>query len=176
MKALLIYSSHDGQTYKIMKAIAEKVNGELDYDLVNLAEQPNVNLDAYEAICFGAPIRYGYFNKQVKQFIHENAEKLNNKKSAFYSVTLTARKEGKNTPQTNNYTRKFLAKITWQPKLAAAFAGALHYPEYRWFDRVMIQLIMKISGGVTDATQDIEYTDWQKVDTFADEFIALAKQ
>ena len=40
------------------------------------------------------------------------------------------------------------------------FAGALLYPRYKWIDRVMIQLIMKITGGETDTTKEIEYTDW----------------
>ena len=48
------------------------------------------------------------------------------------------------------------------------FAGALLYPRYKWIDRVMIQLIMKITGGETDATKEIEYTNWGKVKAFAE--------
>ena len=36
------------------------------------------------------------------------------------------------------------------------FAGALLYPRYKWIDRVMIQLIMKITNGETDTTKEIE--------------------
>ncbi len=31
----------------------------------------------------------------------------------------------------------------------------------------MIQLIMKITGGETDTTKEVEYTNWQKVSEFA---------
>ncbi len=66
--------------------------------------------------------------------------------SAFFAVNLTARKPEKRSPQTNAYTRKFLLSSPWQPKQCAVFAGALRYPRYRWFDRVMIRFIMKMTG------------------------------
>ena len=71
-------------------------------------------------------------------------------------------KEGKDTPEGNVYVRKFLQRIKWTPAKVGVFAGALLYPRYKWIDRVMIQLIMKITGGETDSTKEIEYTDWGK--------------
>jgi menaquinone-dependent protoporphyrinogen oxidase len=47
------------------------------------------------------------------------------------------------------------------------FAGALLYSKYGFVDKFMIRLIMKITGGETDTSKDIEYTDWHKVDDFA---------
>lgn len=93
--------------------------------------------------------------------------------SAFFGVNLTARKKGKDTPETNVYVRKFLAKTPWRPTITSVFAGALCYPQYNWFDRIMIQFIMKITGGETNINKEIEYTDWQKVEYFAREFNAL---
>ena len=86
------------------------------------------------------------------------------------AVNLTARKPEKRSPQTNAYTRKFLLASPWQPKQCAVFAGALRYPRYRWFDRIMIQFIMRMTGGETDTSKEVEYTDWQQVDRFAQEF------
>lgn len=83
------------------------------------------------------------------------------------------RAASQNTPQTNVYTRKFLQRIQWQPTQSAVFAGALLYPRYGWFDRMMIRLIMKITGGETDTSKEVEYTDWDKVAAFAREFNLL---
>ena len=69
---------------------------------------------------------------------------LNAKSAVFFGVNLTARKEGKDTPEGNVYVRKFLQRIKWIPAKVGVFAGALLYPHYKWIDRVMIQLIMKI--------------------------------
>ena len=118
----------------------------------------------------GASIRYGYFNKVLDKFITQHLSQLNSMPSAFFGVNLTARKAEKSTPETNAYMRKFLDKTPWKPRLTGVFAGALLYPRYKWIDRVMIQLIMKMTKGETDPTKEIEYTDWNKVSEFATKF------
>ncbi|MEX6631853.1 flavodoxin domain-containing protein, partial [Providencia rettgeri] len=51
--------------------------------------------------------------------------------------------------------------------------GALFYPRYKWFDRTMIRLIMKMTDGPTDPNTEIEYTNWENVTQFASEFDKL---
>jgi menaquinone-dependent protoporphyrinogen oxidase len=94
---------------------------------------------------------------------------------AFFSVNL-ARKPEKRTPQTNSYTRKFLLNSPWQPQRCAVFAGALRYPRYRWYDRFMIRLIMKMTGGETDTSKEVVYTDWQAGCQFAREIAQMTSK
>lgn len=169
MKTLIIYSSHDGQTKKIAEFIAQQINAEV----ISLEQSAVKNLDDFERIIIGASVRYGHFNTTLYKFIKKQTALLNQKTTAFFGVNLTARKADKNTPTTNVYVRKFLRRIAWQPTLSAVFAGALFYPRYNFFDRTMIRFIMKITGGETDPTVEIEYTDWNKVADFAAEFTAL---
>ena len=68
---------------------------------------------------------------------------------------------------------KFLAATPWKPTVCTVFAGALLYPRYGWFDRMMIRLIMKMTKGETDTTKEVEYTDWQQVEAFAAEFVQI---
>lgn len=163
MKTIILYSSRDGQTQKIANFIAEKLDGDVEVRSI----LDTFSLDA-DRIIIGASIRYGHFDKALYKFIEKHTALLNAKPTAFFGVNLTARKEGKNTPETNVYVRKFLARIQWRPTLTAVLAGALFYPRYNWFDRMMIQFIMKITGGETDPTKEIEYTDWEKVTEFAE--------
>lgn len=174
MKSLLLYSSYDGQSKAIMIAIADEMKDIIEYDLLDINLVKNINLADYQSVLIGASIRYGHFNKKVRAFAERYQQALNQMPTAFFSVTLTARKLEKRTPETNAYTRKFLAATPWQPKDCEVFAGALHYPQYKWFDRLMIQLIMRMTGGETDASKDIEYTDWQQVKAFAQRFIKLS--
>lgn len=88
-------------------------------------------------------------------------------------VNLVARKPEKRTPQTNSYARKFLMSSQWRPDRCAVIAGALRYPRYRWYDRFMIKLIMKMSGGETDTRKEVVYTDWEQVANFAREIAHL---
>ena len=171
MKTLILYSSHDGQTKKISEFLAALLDGEVVVD----ALRADYDLQNFDRVVIGASIRYGHFNKMLDRFVIRNSLHLEQKRAVFFGVNLTARKEGKDNPETNVYVRKFLQRTKWQPKLAAVFAGALFYPRYKWFDQVMIQFIMRITGGETDTTKEIEYTDWEKVKWFAQRINELDK-
>lgn len=165
---LLIYSTHDGQTLKICQHLATTLQavGEI-VELASLADCNELAWEKYSTVIIGASIRYGHLNKELYRFIEENKAQLEQRENGFFCVNLTARKAEKNTPATNAYMKKFLELSAWQPQHQAVFAGALLYSKYGFFDKFMIRLIMKITGGVTDTSKDIEYTDWQKVEAFA---------
>lgn len=169
---LFIYSSNDGQTKKICQAMAKQLSDAgRQVDCVSLDQAQQIEWADIDKVIIGASIRYGHFNKQLDEFIASNQQQIEQRVNGFFCVNLTARKPEKSTPSTNAYMIKFLEKSPWQPKLQAVFAGALRYSIYRWYDKFMIRLIMKITGGVTDTSRDIEYTDWQQVANFADEIM-----
>lgn len=173
-KALLIYSTVEGQTLKIISKIAEEI-APLEYDLYNISDLPTINWADYTVVLIGASIRYGHFRKNVIKFIEQNTSVLNTKKSAFFGVCVTARKEGKDTAETSIYTRKLFQKVTWQPDLKAVFAGALYYPQYGFFDKNMIRFIMRLGGEKNhNMSQNYSYTNWHKVNQFAKQLLALS--
>ncbi|OQX36649.1 MAG: hypothetical protein B0D91_08655 [Oceanospirillales bacterium LUC14_002_19_P2] len=175
---LLLYASRDGQTEKIAHVIASELKqcGQT-VECLSLEEgTAHFNLDQYDSILIGSPIRYGHHLPEVFDFIRQHETFLNQHPSGFFSVNLTARKPEKNRPETNSYLQKFLGKITWKPGMTGVMAGSLLYSRYRWFDRVMIQLIMKITGGNTDTSKDIEYTDWDAVQQFARKYSEYLKE
>ena len=174
MKTLILFSTRDGQTREIASYLASELKEQGIYaDVVNLNRAEEIVWQDYDRVVIGASIRYGHFHPAVDRFVKKHAATLNAMPSAFYSVNLVARKAEKRTPQTNSYTRKFLLSSPWQPKLCAVFAGALRYPRYRWLDRFMIRLIMKMTGGETDTTKEVVYTDWQQVASFARDIAQL---
>ncbi|WP_150538994.1 menaquinone-dependent protoporphyrinogen IX dehydrogenase [Actinobacillus vicugnae] len=167
MKTLILYFTTDGQTLRIAERLAQEITH--DVELISLKQQAvdfAEKLASADQIVIGASIRYGHFNQAVYQFIEQYHPVLNQKPSAFFSVNLTARKDNRKTPETNVYTRKFLAKIDWKPTQVEVIAGALLYPRYSLFDRLCIQLIMKLTKGETDASKEYEYTNWQQVAQF----------
>jgi len=176
MKVLVIYSSRDGQTHAIASYIASCLKETDDCDVIDLQHANTVNLANYDKVMIGASIRYGHFNPLLDKFIKAHLATLRSLPSAFFSVNLTARKPEKRTPQTNAYTRKFLLASPWQPTLCGVFAGALRYPRYRWLDKVMIKLIMRMTGGETDTSKEVEYTDWEQVKQFAEDFGKLSNK
>ncbi len=173
MKMLILFSSRDGQTESIARFIAEDVRSFTDSDVVNIQEIDKVNWQGYDRLLIAASIRYGHFAPEVHRCIADHLPELQARISGFISVNLTARKADKSTPETNVYTRKFLEQSPWTPDRCLVAAGALRYPRYRWFDKVMIRLIMKITGGETDTSKEIEYTDWPQVAEFARDFVQI---
>ncbi|ATF09391.1 menaquinone-dependent protoporphyrinogen IX dehydrogenase [Candidatus Enterovibrio altilux] len=172
-KILLLHSSREGQTVKILRYIEHELAKTHQCEFINLHSMPEINFTLYDAIMIGSSIHYGHLNKKLYKFIKNNLSALNKSQAAFFCVNLTARKLEKDTPETNFYMKKFLSLSPWKPKLLDVFAGALYYPRYRFVDQVMIQFIMKITGGETDRTKEVEYTNWDRVKQLSINFSAL---
>ena len=167
--SLIIYSSTDGQTRIICEKIKNFSKNSESIKLISLEEAHDFNLQSYENIIIGASIRYGKHNKNLYKFISSNKETLEKKRSAFFSVNVVARKPEKNTPETNPYMKKFLKISNWKPDKLGVFAGKVNYPNYGFFDKYIIRLIMFITKGTTDTSKSFEFTDWSKVEDFARE-------
>lgn len=165
---LILYSTTDGHTKKIchtLQSVAEECGHEVK--LLSISDESNIDLGTFDKIVVGASIRYGKHNKKVFDFVRRNKRILENKPSAFFSVNLTARKPDKNQPDTNPYLQKFLKQVLWRPNEVAVFAGKIDYPKYRFFDRLIIRLIMYLTNGPTDPKTVAEFTDWDQVENFA---------
>lgn len=171
IKTLVIYSTVDGQTLKIIHRIKELIDG--DVTLINLDEQHECDVSEYDKVLIGASIRYGNLRGNLYEFIKKNKAQIEKLPNAFFLVCLTARKPEKAIPENNLYMLKFDKKSPWQPRLKAVFAGSLMYSRYNWWQTLIIQMIMKMTGGSTDKEKDIELTNWADVERFSKDFSVL---
>ena len=167
--SLIIYSSTDGHTKIICKRIIDFLKDGNIARLVSLNEAKNLNLSEFDKIIIGASIRYGKHSKDLYKFIELNKNILDEKGGVFFSVNVVARKPEKNIPGNNPYIKKFLKISKWKPKKIGVFAGKVDYPNYNFFDKYIIKLIMFITSGPIDTSQSYEFTDWSKVEDFAKE-------
>lgn len=168
-KIAIIYASHDGHTQRISEKLQSLLHDKgNNVVLIPIQQFSPSQLADYDFLVFGSPIRYGKHLPDMVDFITANQTTLSQKKTAFFSVNLTARKPNRNTPETSNYVKKLFAKLTWQPNVVEVFAGKLNYPIYRFFDKQMIRFIMWITKGPTDANTVVDYTNWQQVSDFAE--------
>jgi menaquinone-dependent protoporphyrinogen oxidase len=85
-----------------------------------------------------------------------------------------ARTPAKATVSGNRYLQKFLELSAWRPKDLKVIAGKVDYPSWPWYERVMIQMIMKMTGGPTDPRAVIDYTDWNDVRAYGEHLLELA--
>lgn len=170
MKILILVDSRFGHTKKVADFIANEIK---PLGAITIAELSKFqgNLQDYQQIILGASVRYGDFSRNFYKFVKINLKALQSVKSAFFGVCLTARKEGKNTPETSVYIQKFSKKTLLKPNNLAIFAGDLSYQKYNFFDKTIIKLIMFLGKGPTSGNSTIEFTDWDKVREFAKKLI-----
>jgi menaquinone-dependent protoporphyrinogen oxidase len=165
---LIAYLTKDGQTRKVAERLKKAIEQQPEHrvTLASIREQPDFDIKPFDLVVLGASVRYGTHGKPMQAFVEKNATVLESKNNAFFSVNLVARKAEKRTAETNAYVKKFLTLAPWKPKQLGIFAGKLDYPSYHFWDRWMIQMIMKMTDGPTDPKTVLEYTDWDAVDAF----------
>jgi menaquinone-dependent protoporphyrinogen oxidase len=172
------FASQDGHTRTIARHIAERLEARgVAGETLDLADNRPVAdiLEGTALMVVVAAVRYGKHLAPAQRFLDAYRAHPSPPPLALASVNLTARKPEKRTADTNPYLKKLIARLDLQPTTTAAFAGKLDYPKYRWLDRQMIRLIMYLTGGPTDGTSTIDYTDWASVDSFADTLIATVQ-
>tara|TARA_B100001057_G_scaffold281895_1_gene282251 strand:- start:508 stop:1029 length:522 start_codon:yes stop_codon:yes gene_type:complete len=168
-KILILFSTTDGHTVSICNRIGEILSATGSVIISSLEDISQIELENADKVLVGASIRYGKHNKNLFSFSRKYKSILDSKENAFFSVNAVARKPEKNDPGTNPYLIKFLKQSSWQPKKLGVFAGKIDYPKYKFIDKYMIRLIMWITDGPTDIRKSFEFTDWSKVDDFAND-------
>jgi len=173
---LLFYATRDGHSRRIAAHIAARLAEcgicAAPHDLADAFPAP-ADLAAASLVVVVAAVRYGRHLPEAERFFATYKELLARARFVFVSVNLTARKPGKDTAAGNQYLRKSIARHQLKPILAAAVAGRLDYPHYRWLDRQVIRLIMKMTGGPTDPRSCVEFTAWKGVDEIASRIAEL---
>lgn len=166
----IFYASRDGQSRKIAAHIAGRLTARgIEATPADLSTPPDpAAIARAELVVAIMSIRYGKHLPEGLRFIEMFRTLASPPPLALASVNLTARKPGKDTAEGNVYLRKLIARNALAPALAAAFAGRLDYPRYGTFDRLAIRFIMLVTGGPTDPETVVEYTQWDRVDAFAD--------
>jgi menaquinone-dependent protoporphyrinogen oxidase len=172
-KILLLYSTTDGHTLTISQHLRQVIESHgHEVGVMAIANASTVDLAPFDKILIGARIRYGRHSPLVHDFVHRHRAALESKPSGFFSVSVVARKPGRNTPETNPYLRTFLRQTSWRPRYLAVFAGRIDYPSYDRLDRMIIRLIMWITHGPTNPASVVEFTDWQAVEAFGQRIAA----
>ncbi|WP_158583840.1 menaquinone-dependent protoporphyrinogen IX dehydrogenase [Salinibius halmophilus] len=164
----ICFASRYGQTERIANRIAKQLAQQnCDVLLHNIVLDGALPKSDYYIV--GAPVMYGNAWTPMRKWLAAHRETLSAKVVAVFNVNLTARKPGKRHIDNNPYLAKLLALLPEGIQHKQVFAGALDYPSYPWYDRLMIKLIMHITGGPKRCGHRIDYTYWPDVDRFAEQ-------
>ena len=172
-RLLILYGTTNGHTRKIAIALGETLGAEgYPSDVIDAQRIPR-ELDpaTYDGVVVAASIHAGGYQRTVQRWVRRHAEQLNVVPSAFVSVCLgILERRPEPQQQVREIMNRFLQVTGWQPTATKTVPGALLYTQYDWLTRWLMKRIVAKAGGDTDTTRDYEYTDWDDLRTFAQEF------
>lgn len=171
----ILYETKYGQTQKIAERLAEvtrrrghraKVSAVAAADVRGLADA-----DAYVVL---APVYFGRHPPATLDFVARNAGILSAKPSAFVSVSGSAGSaRTRDREKAQQQAVDFLASTAWRPQLIQTAGGAVAYPRYGFFTRLLMRAVSKREGRSTDTSCIHELTDWTATERLVDELFAL---
>jgi menaquinone-dependent protoporphyrinogen oxidase len=170
-KILIGYGTTEGQTARIAESIADAMRGQgHDARAVDLKHSKDLVLDVYDAVIVGGSVHMGKHEDHVRDFVQKNRGTLERLPSAFFSVSLAAHGD---LPNAEAYVENFQQETGWKPAQVGLLSGALLYRQYGFFKRLMMKKIVssKPGGLSTDTSRDHEYTEWDQVKQFAEDFL-----
>lgn len=171
-RVLVLYGTTDGHTQAIADVIGRTLQlGGLQTDIVHAGTlQPLVR--DYAAVVVAASVHAGKYQRGVVEWAKRHAAELNARPCAFVSVSLGILQ--KSDPQViaeiEAIVQRFKDTTGWNPAIVKHVAGALLYTRYNFFKRWIMKRIVAKAGGATDTSKDYDYTDWNDLRAFADDF------
>lgn len=172
---LLLFASTHGHTEKLARRVADRLqqNG-TSVHVVDVAESEAFDPAAYAVVIVGGSIHLDAHQPALRKWLRRFGGALDPARTAVFSVSLTAADDSE---EARSATADHLAALAddagMTPALSAAFAGALQYREYPLATRVLVRLIARHRGLPTDTSVDVDFTDWDAVDAFADAIATL---
>ena len=176
--ALVAYGTTEGQTEKIAERIVTELS-ERGHEAraMDVTELPgDFSLDEYDAVLVGSSIHVGTHQQSVVDFVTANRTALASRPTGFFQVSLSsAVEDDARQAEAAEYVEAFVDQTNWHPDRIALFGGALRYSKYGFLKRLMLKRIAKDATGDTDTSRDYEYTDWEEVAAFANDFAAFVE-
>jgi menaquinone-dependent protoporphyrinogen oxidase len=173
--ALVVYGTTEGQTRKIAEFIANALRaGGVRVELLDSADgRAALVQPVYAAAIVCGSLHQFRFQASLRRFVKDNASWLAGIPTAFVAVSLAAvLKDDRSRRELQELAQEFCRETGWTPAITRQVAGALRYSEYDYFKRLVMKLIAAQKGGDTDTSRDYEYTDWDDVARFVEEFLA----
>lgn len=173
---LVCYGTGEGQTARVADRITRTLSARgHDAEAVDLGQDtPERPVEAYDAVLVGASIHVGAHQSAVVEFVQRHREALARGPSGFFQLSLSSAVDDETRrAEAAGYVEAFVETTGWQPDRIGLFGGALRYSEYGFLKRLMMKRIATDATGDTDTSRDYEYTDWQEVEAFTNDFAAF---
>lgn len=149
MKILIIYASKTGTTEKCTNLLKEKLN---DVDISNI-KSLNADINNYDLIIIGTPIRLGLIDKNIKKFLINNLDVLKSKKTAYFICC------GFKENYLKYFEQNFPRELLDNALIYDTFGGELNLEKQKGFDKFIVKMVSKSNsqkGEIKILTKNID--------------------
>jgi menaquinone-dependent protoporphyrinogen oxidase len=173
MKLLIVYGTTEGHTRKVARFIEDYLQDKGHAVSISDATDEPPPPNGFDAAILAGSVHMQKYQGALGHYAKAYSTELNAMPSALLSVSLgvASGDEGLMHEAMLNATT-FVHDAGWTPHRILLVAGALKYLEYDFLKRMIMRMIAKKEGRDTDTTKDYEYTDWEALRGFCDEFVA----
>ena len=133
MNTLIIYASKTGTTEKCAKQINRQIK---DSKMVNILNQ-NEDINIYDLIVIGTPIRMGMIDKKIKKILISNIEILKTKKVAYFICC------GFNENYKSYYEQNIPKDLLDSAIIYDTFGGEMDIQKQKGFDKFITKMVSK---------------------------------
>ncbi|MDQ6985763.1 MAG: flavodoxin domain-containing protein [Candidatus Dojkabacteria bacterium] len=162
---LVTYSTKLGSTKevaeKIGKTLKEKEN---NVDVFNIEDV--INLQKYDTVIVGSPIRYDKWMNEARDFLKNNTKVLKNKRLFYFFVCLTLSSKSERSTKRGQKYAEYIRNInpSLNPIDVKGFAGAVELKRVPFHTRYILKFLLKLKGA-----SEGDYRDWNEIEKWAQE-------
>jgi menaquinone-dependent protoporphyrinogen oxidase len=162
MRFALIYATTEGQTRKIMRAVADTL-ARLGHsvELLPAADAHDLDLTRCDGAILAGSLHAGVYQKELRALAKACAAELARLPTLFVAVSLVAAgRDEDDWKGLEEAVQKFLAETGWTPGRIEHVAGAFRFSEYDFFKGLAMRWIAAQKGVEVRRGEDVEMTDW----------------
>lgn len=134
MRTLIVYASKTGTTERCAGILGQNLK---DVTIINLIATQNEDINKYDLIIIGSPIRMGMIDKRVKDFISKNSKLLKNKKVAYFICC------GFSENWKQYYEQNFPKELLDNAITYESFGGEMNSEKQKGFDKFIVKMVSK---------------------------------
>lgn len=177
-KIIILYGSSYGSTAEVAIRIGEILKedgvGSHVYNLKDIMNDKNFNLEDYRGIILGSGIYAGQWNKGAKKFMKTYSEKIKERNLSFGMFVLCgeASKPSKIPELKKRFIEEKLNKYNVKSQLCEVFGGVVDLSEDTNLGRFTLKLLKMINKKDPNVKlgQRNDFRDWDQIRVFTEDF------
>lgn len=147
-KVLIAYATKHGCTEECARILSGKMNA--DTDLLNLKENKNIDIRAYDKIIIGGSIYAGRIMKEVKDFCVKNESELKNKKLGLFICGMS---EGDTAKQ--QVEASFPQELVNAALAKESFGGKIIFGKMNFIEKKIIKAVAKVEADMINISESV---------------------